>query len=239
MRRTRQRRTAFASRIRSSSRSSATAARPIRATAARTSTQRSRRRRAVLGPGTLVIPSWTADAKLAICVRQRRSLLRRRRRPTAAASKAAAPAARTSLAIKRCRRLHRRPLSQLRRLPCGRQCAGLARHGALHGGDYKTACAAALNSVSLSNKANSPIILAPTGTLTHQGGKLSAAESGRFQSPNFPHLFAEFPVANTHLRKMLLNSGTNLTMALQYMGYFQINLFIFWKKPLETLRRRY
>ena len=48
-------------------------------------------------------------------------------------------------------------------------------------GDYKTACAAMLNAVALNNKPNSPLILAPTGGIPHQGGTLAAAQQAAFK----------------------------------------------------------
>lgn len=47
--------------------------------------------------------------------------------------------------------------------------------------DWSAACSAALSQVGLSNKPNSPLILAPAGNLTHAGGKLSAAEQGPYR----------------------------------------------------------
>ena len=133
----------------------------------------------VFGPGTLVVPAWTTDAKIAISF------------------DAVGPYSLSDQPITDggfegsvggCKNL---PGFQAiadnftggRTINCvGCHAGGNAQNSldlaplASASPDYKTACAAALNTASLTNKANSPLILAPTGGLSHAGGALPAGE---------------------------------------------------------------
>jgi len=140
---------------------------------------------AVLGPGTLVIPQWAADAKLAISF------------------DAVGPYTVTDVTTDGgieggatgCKNLpgYQAIVGDFTgglSINCvGCHAGGNAQNSLdmsfLAGGtpDYKSACAAALNTVALGNKASSPLILAPTGTsLQHTGGKLQAAEQTTYMN---------------------------------------------------------
>lgn len=133
---------------------------------------------APLGPGTLVLPAWTADAKLAISFDYVGPYEVVDGPNLDGGFEAAASG---------CKNLNGyTAIVDNFTGAAGLNCVGCHAGGNAQNAldmnelanaspDYGKACASALFQVTLGNKAQSPIILAPTGGLSHQGGTIPAA----------------------------------------------------------------